>query len=363
MFGLQITPPLIGPVVLVIVPRLFGPTAFFRGLLLLAGQITPVGVLVHGIPRHLVPADKFQILFLVLREITPPFVTDLNPTTLVPLRSMPSQIHQGNVDFGGQVLPFTQFVFHVLLRKLAFVVFMTTGIVTAITPGRRRRRIATIIIATGVAFLDDDHLFDFLRPRGTDEVGIDHKDRPVHDNNIITLILLGGLVKEFLIHHVSETTHGGRPTGSGGGVFRPMRTVGWDFLPPGPITPGNCVFILDDTIDVCPIRVDELDRIARVFTDGVRPGQGFATGKPVNGQPPGLIIDDREGTDFIAVVGHFPLSTPAGGPFLRLLFVVQVHPANTHCGTRKRTNQRTRFTTSLGSLERRREKGELQKLK
>merc|ERR1719428_990799 len=217
----------------------------------------------------------------------------------------------------------------------------------SIRPHRRTVRYGIIVVEIVNGFngliIDDGHL-----------------GGAVHEDDVVALVLLRGLVEEFLVQEVSGGTGSGGSSETGGGVSLPVSVVGRNFVPSGSVAPDDGVLVLDGSLDF-PVSggVDKANGVfflgivlVRVFgLDGVGTGGFFSARESVDGDVSLLVVHDIQLADFFAVIGELPFSAPSLGSLLGLLLVVDVHSSDTHGGSGKCANEGPGRAARLGSLD------------
>merc|ERR1719343_1713412 len=187
-----------------------------------------------------------------------------------------------------------------------------------------------------------------------------HLGGSIHEDDVVALVLLGGLVEELLVQEVPGGTSGGGSSETGAGVCRPVSITGRNFVPSGSIAPGDGMLVLHGSLDFPVSRgVDEADGkfflgivLVHIFgLDGVGAGGFFSVGESINSKISFLVVRDIHLADFFAVVGNLPFSAPPLGSLLGLLLVVDVHSTDSKGRSGKCADEGTSRAARLCSLD------------
>mmetsp|Transcript_16530 Transcript_16530/g.32859 ORF Transcript_16530/g.32859 Transcript_16530/m.32859 type:complete len:313 (-) Transcript_16530:760-1698(-) len=290
-----------------LLPGVFG-VAGRRGCLLLhLWQIIPFDPLILAFPGRLVPAENFDCLQLLVRQIPPVLPRGIDLFRVVPHRLIVAQVSACSLRRWWQVPPFREIEFHLFIGELLLVQ---------------------------------------LPPRS----GI-HHGGAIHHNNVITLVLLRSIFKKVLVQQISCGTGCNGSTCRSGRIARPITIIRRDFVPTSSVTPGNGVFVLDSSVHIISTRIFEEDRAPGVIIGGVGSNPRFFVGESCNGEVAILVIDDIYNSNFFTVVGYFPLATPSFRAFLSLCLIVQIHTSDTHRSAGECTDESTILATRLSSLD------------
>mmetsp|Transcript_21673 Transcript_21673/g.45761 ORF Transcript_21673/g.45761 Transcript_21673/m.45761 type:complete len:259 (+) Transcript_21673:366-1142(+) len=184
-----------------------------------------------------------------------------------------------------------------------------------------------------------------------------HLGRAIHEDDVIALVLLGGLVEELLVQEVPGGTGKGGSTGGGTGHLAKGGTVLGEFVPASAVAPNDGMFVLDGSLDFpVSFRIGKANGVFGVFVvlsefGGVGSDGFFSGWKPVDDEVSLLVVIDLENGDLLSVVADLPFSAPSFGALLGLLLVVDVHATNTQCGSGKGTDESTARSGGLGALD------------